>query len=224
MGHELRAPLSSILGLAKLLSSGIDGALTPEQERQVSFIRRSAEEMLELVNDLLDLSRIDAGKLRLRPAPFTVDALFALLRGQLRPLAADGQVELRFEGRDGRARRRERRGEGRAGAAQLRHHALKFTERGSVVVRARRWTATPSASRCATPASASPPEDQALVWDEFAQLDTPLHRRHKGSGLGLPLVRKLADVLGGEAGRERARRAARGRGSRSRRCTPTSRS
>ena len=63
MGHELRAPLSSILGLSKLLASGIDGALGPEQERQVAFIRRSAEDMLELVNDLLDLSRIDAGKL-----------------------------------------------------------------------------------------------------------------------------------------------------------------
>jgi signal transduction histidine kinase/CheY-like chemotaxis protein len=203
MGHELRAPLSSILGLAKLLSSGIDGALTPEQERQVSFIRRSAEGMLDLVNDLLDLSRIDAGKLRLRPAPFTVDALFALLRGQLRPLAADGEVELRFEDETGGRVIESDEGKVAQVLRNFTTNALKFTERGSVVVRAAldgeavRFEVRDTGIGIA-------PEDQALVWDEFAQLDTPLHRRHKGSGLGLPLVRRLADVLGGEAGLESA--------------------
>ncbi|GLC24477.1 ATP-binding response regulator [Roseisolibacter agri] len=202
MGHELRAPLSSILGLAKLLASGIDGTLAPEQERQVAFIRRSAEEMLELVNDLLDLSRIDAGKLRLRPAPFTVDALFALLRGQLRPLVADGAVTLTFADETGG--RVIESDEGKV-AQVLRNYitnALKFTEHGSVTVSARvddegmlRFAVRDTGIGISAP-------DQALVWDEFTQLDTPMHRKHKGSGLGLSLVRKLATVLGGEAGLE----------------------
>lgn len=202
MGHELRAPLSSILGLAKLLSSGIDGALGPEQERQVAFIRRSAEEMLELVNDLLDLSRIDAGKLRLRPAPFTVDALFALLRGQLRPMVADGTVALTFaDETDGRVIESD---EGKI-AQVLRNYitnALKFTEEGSVTVRA--WIDGDGQLRLTVRDTGIgiTPEDQAVVWDEFTQLETPLHRRHKGSGLGLSLVRKLAQVLEGEAGLE----------------------
>ncbi len=203
MGHELRAPLSSILGLAKLLASGIDGALSPEQERQVSFIRRSAEEMLELVNDLLDLSRIDAGRLRLRPAPFTVDALFALLRGQLRPLA-DGAVALTFA--DETAGRVIESDEGKV-AQVLRNfitNALKFTERGEVAVRAALGGDGTLRFEVRDTGIGIAPADLALVWDEFTQLDTPLHRKHKGSGLGLPLVRKLADVLGGDAGLESA--------------------
>jgi signal transduction histidine kinase/CheY-like chemotaxis protein len=202
MGHELRAPLSSILGLAKLLASGIDGALGPEQERQVAFIRRSAEEMLELVNDLLDLSRIDAGKLRLRPAPFTVDALFALLRGQLRPLVADDAVTLTFADETGG--RVIESDEGKV-AQVLRNYitnALKFTEQGAVTVTARVDDAGMLRLAVRDTGIGIAPQDQALIWDEFTQLDTPMHRRHKGSGLGLSLVRKLAEVLGGEAGLE----------------------
>ncbi|MDF1504459.1 hybrid sensor histidine kinase/response regulator [Roseisolibacter sp. H3M3-2] len=203
MGHELRAPLSSILGLAKLLASGIDGALTPEQERQVSFIRRSAEEMLELVNDLLDLSRIDAGKLRLRPAPFTVDALFALLRGQLRPLAPEGTVELRFEDETGGRVIESDEGKIAQVLRNFATNALKFTERGEVVVRAA-LDGDELRLEVRDTGIGIAPQDMPLVWDEFTQLDTPLHRKHKGSGLGLALVRKLAAVLGGEAGLESA--------------------
>ena len=67
MSHEFRTPLNSILALSRLLHDGIDGELTPEQERQVGYIRCSAESLLELVNDLLDLARVEAGKLFLRP-------------------------------------------------------------------------------------------------------------------------------------------------------------
>jgi signal transduction histidine kinase/CheY-like chemotaxis protein len=202
MGHELRAPLASILGLAKLLASGIDGTLGAEQERQVAFIRRSAEEMLELVNDLLDMSRIDAGKLRLRPAPFTVDALFALLRGQLRPMASQSAVSLTFlDETDGRLVESD---EGKV-AQVLRNYitnALKFTERGEVTVTARLDDEGSLRFAVRDTGIGISAQDQAAIWDEFTQLDTPLHRKHKGSGLGLSLVRKLATVLGGEAGLE----------------------
>ena len=202
MGHELRAPLSSILGLAKLLASGIDGALGPEQERQVTFIRRSAEDMLELVNDLLDLSRIDAGKMRLRPAPFTADALFAMLRGQLRPLALDGSVQLIFEDLTGGHVIESDEGKIAQVVRNYVTNALKFTEQGEVRVRAEPQPEGRVRFSVRDTGIGIPPAHQALVWDEFTQLDTPLQKRHKGSGLGLSVVRKLARVLEGEVGLE----------------------
>jgi signal transduction histidine kinase/CheY-like chemotaxis protein len=204
MGHELRAPLSSILGLAKLLASGIDGALGPEQERQVTFIRRSAEDMLELVDDLLDLSRIDAGKMRLRPAPFTVDALFALLRGQLRPMALDGGVQLAFDDHTGGRLLESDEGKIAQVVRNYVTNALKFTERGEVRVIAEPHGDGRVRFSVRDTGIGIPPAQQQHVWDEFTQLDTPLHKRHKGSGLGLSVVRRLATVLEGEVGLESA--------------------
>ena len=86
MSHEFRTPLNSILALSRLLLDRIDGELTPEQERQIGYIRRSAESLLELVNDLLDLSKVEAGKIEVKPTRFTVSSLFGALRGALRPL------------------------------------------------------------------------------------------------------------------------------------------
>src|SRR5262249_27860648 len=81
MSHEVRPPLNSVLALSRLLLDRIDGELAPEQERQIGYIRRSAEGLLELVNDLLDLSKVEAGKVDVKPAHFTVTSLFGALRG-----------------------------------------------------------------------------------------------------------------------------------------------
>src|SRR5215467_7420838 len=92
MSHEFRTPLNSILALSRLLLDRIDGELTPEQERQVGYIRRCAESLLELVNDLLDLAKVEAGKVDLRPSAFTIGELFGGLRGALRPLLTSPAV------------------------------------------------------------------------------------------------------------------------------------
>src|SRR5438445_2366545 len=84
MSHEFRTPLNSILALSRLLLERTDGDLSVEQEKQVSFIRKSAESLFELVNDLLDLAKVEAGKIVIRPAEFAVDNLFGALRGMLR--------------------------------------------------------------------------------------------------------------------------------------------
>ncbi len=81
MSHEFRTPLNSILALSRLLMDRTDGPLTMEQERQVTYIRRSAESLTELVNDLLDLAKVEAGKLEIRPSYFTIGELFGALRG-----------------------------------------------------------------------------------------------------------------------------------------------
>src|SRR5439155_25856934 len=81
MTHEFRTPLNSILALTRLLLDHVDGELTPEQERQVYFVRKSAENLSELVNDLLDLAKVEAGKIVIRPVEFDVSTLFGTLRG-----------------------------------------------------------------------------------------------------------------------------------------------
>src|SRR5262249_13194357 len=98
MSHEFRTPLNSILSLARILLERLDGELSPEQEKQVTFIRKAAEDLSELVNDLLDLAKVEAGKVIIRPQEFDVGVLFGALRGMLRPLLSHNTaVSLVFE-------------------------------------------------------------------------------------------------------------------------------
>jgi signal transduction histidine kinase len=97
MSHEFRTPLNSILALSRLLLARSDGELTTEQETQVRFIRKAAENLTELVDDLLDLAKVEAGKTVVVPSRFTVTSLFGALRGMLRPLLVGDAVALVFE-------------------------------------------------------------------------------------------------------------------------------
>jgi signal transduction histidine kinase len=196
--HELRTPLSSIRALTKLLLDRMDGDLTVEQERQVRFIETAAIDLSELVNDLLDLAKIEAGKIEVHPAPVNVANLLSALKGMFRPLAVDPNVELVFE--TPVAGLQFDSDEGKV-AQMLRNfisNALKFTERGEVRVRTE---ADPDAGVIRFAVSDSgigiAPEHVALVFEEFGQIENPLQRKVKGTGLGLPLCRKLARLLGG---------------------------
>ena len=95
MGHEFRTPVNSILALSQLLLGRSDGELTAEQEKQVTFIQQAAQELSDLVNDLLDLAKVDAGKVAVRPEEFEIAHLFGALRGMFRPLATPA-VSLTF--------------------------------------------------------------------------------------------------------------------------------
>ncbi len=199
MTHEFRTPLNSVLALSRLLLDRIDGELTPEQERQVGYIRRSAESLLELVNDLLDLAKVEAGKVDVRPAVFTVDEMFGGLRGSLRPLLTSQAVELLFDIPDKIPNLFTDEAKVTQILRNLISNALKFTEQGEV-----RVTATFDAERGRLNVSVRDtgigiaPEDQGLIFDEFSQIDTKIQKRVKGTGLGLPLARSLAVLLGGE--------------------------
>ncbi len=100
LSHELRTPLTSMLALSELLLSRVDGTLTDEQERQIHFIHSAGESLLVLVNDLLDVARVEAGKAAVRPDRLTVEELFGLLRGLFRPLHRNDAVALVFEPAD----------------------------------------------------------------------------------------------------------------------------
>jgi signal transduction histidine kinase/CheY-like chemotaxis protein len=199
MSHEFRTPLNSVLALSRLLLDRIDGELTPEQERQVGYIRRSAESLLELVNDLLDLAKVEAGKVDIRPTAFTVGNLFSGLRGALRPLLTSPLVELIFDIPDKVPGLFTDEAKVTQILRNLISNALKFTELGEV-----RVTASFDAESGRLNLSVRDtgigiaPGDQSRIFDEFSQVETKLQKRVKGTGLGLPLSRSLAELLGGE--------------------------
>jgi signal transduction histidine kinase len=201
VSHELRTPLSSMVNLSRILLSHVDGPLSFEQAKQVALIERSAEWLTEMVSDLLDIAKIEAGKVELRPDDFSVSGLFAALRGMFRPLAASEQVALVFE--DPAESIRLYTDEQRIGQV-LRNfvsNALKFTTHGEVRITAAaegdmvRFTVADTGIGIA-------PADQQRIFEDYAQVDGPIQRRVRGTGLGLPLTRKLADLLGGSVALE----------------------
>jgi signal transduction histidine kinase/ActR/RegA family two-component response regulator len=198
MSHEFRTPLSSILALSRLLLDRTDGELSNEQERQVVFIRRSAEDLSELVNDLLDLAKVQAGKTEINVDRFSVDSLFGALRGVMRPLLSSDAVRLEFVPPSSTIVMFSDESKLAQILRNLISNAIKFTEQGEVVVAAESvndgawvaFTVTDSGVGIAE-------EDIELIFEEFGQARNRLQRRVKGTGLGLPLSRRLAELLGG---------------------------
>ena len=199
MSHEFRTPLNSMMALSRLLLDGVDGELGAEQQRQIGYIRKSAQDLLELVNDLLDLAKVEAGKIEIKPMDFTVAELFSSLRGVLKPLSDATEVELIFE--VGEDLPKLHTDEGKV-AQVLRNfiaNALKFTERGEVRVSAHHDSqAAAMTFMVADTGIGIAPQDFDRVFEEFTQVDGGLQRHTKGTGLGLPLSRQLAVLLHGE--------------------------
>jgi signal transduction histidine kinase len=198
MSHEFRTPLNSIMALTRLLLDGIDGDLNAEQQKQIGFIRKSAQDLLELVGDLLDLAKVEAGKLELRPQRFTIAELFSTLRGALKPLLQSGAVELIFDDANLPELATD---EGKV-AQILRNlisNALKFTEAGEVHVSAHHNSRDQTVTFAVADTGIGIAEaDQERIFEEFSQVPGRLQKAAKGTGLGLPLSRKLAGLLGGE--------------------------
>jgi signal transduction histidine kinase/CheY-like chemotaxis protein len=198
MSHEFRTPLNSVLALSRLLLDRIDGDLTSEQERQVGYIRRSAESLLELVNDMLDLAKVEAGKAEVKPVRFSISSLFGALRGALKPLLTSTSVELVFEPLQDFPPLYTDESKVAQILRNLVSNALKFTEQGEVRVTARlsdEKTHVIFAVRDTGIGIA--PEHHERIFEEFSQVDTKLQKKVKGTGLGLPLSRSLARLLGG---------------------------
>ncbi|NUU04221.1 ATP-binding protein [Herbaspirillum robiniae] len=197
MSHEFRTPLSSIRALAKLLLDRVDGDLGVEQEKQVRFILDGANSLTELVNDLLDMAKIEAGKVEIRPSVFQVADMFSALRGMLRPLLVSDRLQLSFQAP---ADCEMYSDEGKVSQI-LRNfisNAIKFTEGGSILVKAEVVPKTGVVRFSVTDTGIGIPIDQqAIIFEEFSQVENHLQRNVKGTGLGLPLCRQLATLLGG---------------------------
>jgi CheY-like chemotaxis protein len=176
----------------------VDGELTSEQVRQVEFIRKSAADLSELVGDLLDLAKVEAGKIVVRPTEFDIAGLFGALRGMLRPLLVGDAVRLVFDEPDGVPPLYTDEAKISQILRNFLSNALKFTERGEIRVSVSADARDGVVFDVADTGIGIAPEDQQRIFEDFAQVETPIQARVKGTGLGLPLCRKLAHLLGGQ--------------------------
>ena len=196
ISHELRTPLNAILNITALLLDHTDGPLNDEQDRQVRFVRGAATSLSEMVNDLLDIARIEAGRTVVRPVDFTAADLFGALRGMFRPLATSDAVQLLFDEVGHLPPLHTDEGKLSQILRNFIGNALKFTERGEVRVSAQAEGGLIAFGVSDTGIGIAP-EHQDRIFEEFFQIESVLQRRVTGAGLGLPLSRKLAELLGG---------------------------
>lgn len=198
ISHEFRTPLNSIMSLARILIDRMDGDLTEEQETQVNFILDSAKTLAEMVNDLLDIAKVEAGKVRIRVKTFEVSELFSALKGMLKPLLADNtSVDLVFS--DDTELPSLRTDEGKVSQI-LRNfisNAIKFTPQGEITISATRQEKSVLFEVTDTGIGIAK-EDLETIFQEFSQVENVLQARYRGTGLGLPLCRQLATLLGGK--------------------------
>jgi signal transduction histidine kinase len=202
MSHEFRTPLGSILSMTRLLEDGMDGPLTEEQRRQVRFISTSTSELREMVDDLLDLAKIEAGRITISPAWFDLMDLFSALRGMFRPLVEGNQVDLLFEDPPVMPMLYT---DDKKLAQILRNfisNALKFTPSGQVVVSTQLEGGSAVRFSVRDTGIGIPAELQSTLFEDFVQVDTPLQKRLRGTGLGLSLCKRFAELLGGHVGVE----------------------
>lgn len=197
MSHEFRTPISAIRSIARLLSDRVDGPLTPEQEKQVGFVDTTATELADMVDDLLDLAKIEAGRVDISPAWFEMVDLFSALRGMFRPVLHNPATALIFEEPEGLPKLYT---DDRKLSQILRNfvsNALKFTPHGEVRVTAMRVGDDAIRFSVSDTGIGIAPEHHAAVFDDFSQVDSPVQKRLRGTGLGLSLSRQLAVLLGG---------------------------
>ncbi|RDL20061.1 sensor histidine kinase KdpD [Pseudomonas jessenii] len=204
MSHEFRTPLGSILSINSLLADELDGPLSPEQHKQVAFVSTAARELSDMVDDLLDLAKIEAGRITISPAWFDMFDLFSALRGMFRPIVDASAVDLIFEEPKGLPRLYT---DDKKLAQILRNfisNSLKFTTRGEVRVSARLEGMDKVRFAVSDTGIGIAAELHGALFEDFSQVDSPLQKRLRGTGLGLSLCKRFATLLGGEVGMDSA--------------------
>jgi signal transduction histidine kinase len=227
MSHELRTPLNSIIGFTGIILQELAGPLNPEQRKQLGMVRESARHLLALINDVLDISKIEAGQLEVAREMVDVRASVEKVVGLVRPLAEKRGLVVRvtLAPEVGTVAGDQRRVE--QVLLNLLNNAIKFTERGEVALQGdvvpggvrsdgKTGGAAPDgAGGAAEPAAAATgcpmlrlavrdtgigikPEDLASLFRPFRQIDSGLTRQHDGTGLGLAICRRLVELMGGE--------------------------
>jgi PAS domain S-box-containing protein len=201
MSHELRTPLNAIIGFTGTLLMKLPGPLNDEQERQLGIVQWSARHLLSLINDILDLAKIESGKMELRFEVVPVNEVIKDVAASLAAAASEKGLEFTSSvAEDGASAITDRRAL-RQVLLNLTDNAIKYTEKGSVRIDARgtSWRDRPAiAVSVADTGVGIKPEDRERLFEAFEQIK-PLHtRRFEGTGLGLYLCRNLAALLGGE--------------------------
>ncbi|MCI0371612.1 MAG: ATP-binding protein [candidate division NC10 bacterium] len=216
MSHELRTPLNAIIGFSQVLENRLHGELNSKQTRFVHNIHTSGSHLLRLINDILDLSKVEAGEMVLRLEPFSVAAALGDVHTVMKPLAAEKNLELAATVEPDVELLTADPTRFKQILYNLLTNAVKFTpEGGQVRVTVRRVGSPPAdyPPMPLPPAAPEPapylevavtdsgigiaPKDQERIFEDFQQLESSLARRHQGTGLGLSLTRKLVEMHGG---------------------------
>ena len=198
MSHEFRTPLTSMSSITGILLSRLDGPLTSEQQKQVEFIRSSARELTEMVGDLLDLAKVEAGRITISPEWFEMVDLFSALRGMFKPIVASSNISLLFDEPQGDIKLYT---DDKKLGQILRNfisNALKFTTEGEVRVTATLLPNDRVEFAVTDTGIGIAPEHLPTLFNDFEQIDVRLQKRLRGTGLGLALARKFAELLGGK--------------------------
>lgn len=199
MSHELRTPLNSLLIMARLLAENRHGNLSDEQVRFAETIETSGNDLLILINDILDISKIEAGKLELQPRPTRLGDMFEKLRNSFQPAAESKGLGFRISQEDGVPAMIE------TDVQRLEQimrnflsNAIKFTERGEVAVEAGRDEHGHIRLTVRDTGPGIPADKQEMIFEAFRQADGSISRKYGGTGLGLSISRELARLLGGD--------------------------
>jgi PAS domain S-box-containing protein len=197
MSHELRTPLNAIIGFTGIMLQELAGPLNEEQRKQLTMVQNSSRHLLALINDVLDISKIEAGQLNLSISSFELGPSIEKIVALVSPLAEKKEIELRLDVADNveTATTDQRRLE--QVILNLLNNAVKFTEKGHVRISCRREDEHYILSVADTGIGIRPEEISGL-FQPFHQIDTGLSRKHEGTGLGLSICKKILNLMGGE--------------------------
>jgi CheY-like chemotaxis protein/signal transduction histidine kinase/CHASE3 domain sensor protein len=197
MSHELRTPLNSLLILSKLLGDNASGNLTDEQVQFARTIRSSGNDLLALINDILDLSKIEAGHIEIRAEPVSLQRLVSDLRRTFDPIAGERNLDFIVELGDVPPAMSTDRQRLEQILKNLLSNAFKFTQAGSVTLKVARTDDGGLQFAVTDTGIGISAEQHQAIFDAFRQADGAINRKYGGTGLGLSISRELARLLGG---------------------------
>ena len=198
MSHELRTPLNSILGFSDVILEGIDGPLSEYMENDVRLIQKNGQHLLHMINDVLDMAKIESGRMNMHPETVKVHQILEEVLAITSTLANNKNLELYIEAdSDGDVEIFADITRIRQVMINLVNNSIKFTEQGCVTVRVDRNDCKSVVILVRDTGIGIPADHMESIFTEFAQVDTSTTRKVGGTGLGLPISRRLAEMHGG---------------------------
>jgi two-component system, cell cycle sensor histidine kinase PleC len=197
VSHELRTPLNAILGYAAMTLQGVSGELSAPQRRNLSRIDANARHLLTLINEILDITRIEAGRMPIQVVQFTLQDLIREVTTELEPIIAKSAVDVIIKVPPELSSLKTDRQKVKQILVNLLSNALKFTPKGSVTIKAHMSAKHTMAIAVVDTGIGIPKGDQVRIFEDFRQVDSTPRRAYGGTGLGLSICRRLTTMLRG---------------------------